>query len=231
MVNIGKNFGKTTLKIYNNPELCDYTIQFRSSTLFICSSIVAVHSQVFECMFRVDMKEKKDKIINLDEDVNFEHIDLIFKYMHSGIFNFTTKNLVICTKLMHKYQIVGFDKIIKKIPSFIDNDNCFDYLIHLQNADETTLKLLQFVFDTCIDYVVMNIKNNWIEAEHRQEKFLKLNSSLVKIILEDLNFHLNRTQMKNVTILLLKCIAHNPESYNYYFHILPNLLEEKFSLK
>ncbi len=105
------------------------------------SCMLMVQSEVFMAMLTHDMKEKKEKIINID-DIEQEIVEAFIKFMHQGTLEGIDETLMPeLLSVANRYQVKNLTFDCEKI--LMKNVEKYDWIDFLHMADDCNSKLLK----------------------------------------------------------------------------------------
>ncbi|CAD5208258.1 unnamed protein product [Bursaphelenchus xylophilus] len=88
---------------FGNPALSDFKIRAKDKTFYVSKYQLAVKSRVFAKMFEVDMNEKKEGVMKLDDDPDVVEAMLKYMYMYKKVEGIELARKVV--QLAHRYEI------------------------------------------------------------------------------------------------------------------------------
>lgn len=150
---INSNQFNTCERLFANQKYSDVIVTTEDKNFHLHKCILATHSVVFEKMFEVDMKEKNESLVEID-DIKSEVLNEFFQYLYSGKVNDIEKMVCDLLYAADKYLVENLKDICEKIMSSrINMDNAINYL---EIAEKNNAKKLK---KNIITYIASNLKN------------------------------------------------------------------------
>lgn len=134
-----KDIDRFELLLKNN-EYSDVTIVAEGKSLHLHKCMLTTFSDVFEAMFRNDMKEKNQNIVKI-EDVKYEVLQELFRFIYTGEVKKLDKMVMELFIAAEKYHIEHLKALCEE--TMVDNltkDNAIDYLNFAITNDAQHLK-------------------------------------------------------------------------------------------
>ena len=108
----------------NDNELDDVVLQVENEEFPVRRSVISAFSEYFQKMFTIDMKEKYDKVIKI-EDVTAEAMKEILKAMYDGEIDFTEDNLA---EILHAASLMQVTSVL---------DVAVEYMNHYMSSEKS----------------------------------------------------------------------------------------------
>ncbi|XP_014232896.1 speckle-type POZ protein-like [Trichogramma pretiosum] len=158
--------------LYNNSYFSDVQLFVGDKSYYAHKAILANCSQVFATMFKIDMKEKKDNIVKID-DLNAETVECMLQFVYTGKVNTLDDNVVFSLLMASdKYQMEHLKDFCKNyLYDSMNLDNCIEIA---EFADRYKMDLLKF---WAKNFIAVNIKQ--ISKSKKFTELAKTNNDLL----------------------------------------------------
>lgn len=145
-------------KLLTDKELSDVTITAPDGkSFYLHKCILSAHSIVFERMFKIEMKEKNQNTVKI-EDIQYDVLEELFRFIYTG--KISDRAVKIINELFiaaEKYCIESLKELCEDImTNNLDNDNAMDYLkfammTHAEKLEFEAIKYVSFHIDDFIN--------------------------------------------------------------------------------
>ncbi|KAL7302106.1 hypothetical protein TKK_0005334 [Trichogramma kaykai] len=137
--------------LFNNSDLSDVQFVVGDETFFAHKAILANGSTVFTAMFKNDLKESKENVVEIN-DMSAEGMHNLLRYMYTHIARID-KNIVFDLLMASdKYSIPNLKKSCEKyLLDTLTIENCIDYVLaaDLYNMYELKSEIIVFIGRKC----------------------------------------------------------------------------------
>ncbi|KAL7302120.1 hypothetical protein TKK_0005346 [Trichogramma kaykai] len=112
--------------LYNNPDLSDVQLRVEKVKFYAHKAVLANFSPVFLAMFKNDMKEAKENVVEIN-DVSAEVVDNLLKIICSGKANINESTMYDLSYASKKYQINNLKSLCANyLYDSLTIENCVD---------------------------------------------------------------------------------------------------------
>lgn len=166
-------------KLMINNEFSDITVKAEGKIYHLHKCILTSCSDVFETMFKIDMKEKDQNLVEID-DIRSEVLDEFFRFIYTGKVNKLMDTVGELLTAAEKYNVKSLKEFCEeKMCERLNNDNALQYLrLSLLNNSEKLKK-------SSINWLSLNL-----EEFLQKPEFNDLGMQQPELLLEVIKNHL-----------------------------------------
>lgn len=159
---------KNLKELLRNGHQADVTFSVKNKQFSAHRCILAARSEVFRSLFELDMSEKANSIVNI-EDCNPDVFEKFLLFLYSGNFGVVTGgNFLDLYLIAYKYKVMQLQRLcMEKLPSKLSVESICDfvYLASLSNNHEWLKTATDFFIDN-FDVIVKTPKWLSLLSDH-----------------------------------------------------------------
>lgn len=134
-------------KLLENREISDVTVKCNGKSFYLHKSVLTTSSSVFDAMFKNDMKEKNQNIVEV-KDVKPEILEQFFRFMYTGKVNEIEKSNSELLIAAERYCVENLKSLCEEsIIKSLSEENVFEYfnLADMNNAKTLKQETINFM--------------------------------------------------------------------------------------
>lgn len=115
-------------KVLKKEEFSDVTIRAEGKSFYLHKCILTSCSDVFDAMFRNNMMEKKQNLVEID-DISSEVLEKFFQFIYTGKVNEIEQTICELLTAAEKYHVEGLKLLCEETMNInLNKDNAIEYL-------------------------------------------------------------------------------------------------------